>query len=136
MAGHLDKPERKSDSLSAAMKMFIALFVLAFVGGLAPLLASDPFGQPGHGRIAIVIVGAVERPGLYHLDQETAVENLSALVGGLRVCRTCHRGPSVLYVTPRGQPGQKRRYSLSQPELFCGVRLKDGDVVTFATAHF
>ena len=118
------------------MRALILFIALVSVGCHTQPVARAPFGQPGSGKIVIAIAGDVEQPGQYYVDGGAAVESLPALAGGLRVCSTCHMSPSVVYLTPRGHPEQKQRYSLSRTEQLRDIHLKDGDMLSYATRHF
>jgi len=118
------------------MRTLILFVALVSYGCQTQPLVRAPFGEPGAGKIVIAIAGGVERPGRYYVDEGAAVESLPALAGGFRVCPTCHMSPSVIYLSPRGHPEQKQRYSLSRTEQLREIRLKDGDMLSYATAHF
>jgi len=116
--------------------ILLVLIVSSFGCRHTQPVASASFGQPGPGKIVVFITGDIDRPGRYYVDDGTALEGIPHLAGGLHVCSTCGMSPSSVSVNPQGQPEEKQRYSLSRTNQLQSVRLRDGDVVSYATMHF
>jgi hypothetical protein len=136
----------KHDSRAAALSKTFLACQIGFVAGIVlmicgcrntqPRASVTQYGQSGPGKIAILIVGGVEKPGRYYVDQGATLESVSGLFGGFRACETCGFTPSRVIVSHEGNAEETRGYSLSRTNEWRPVTLRDGDRVSHATIHF
>lgn len=102
-------------------------------------VAAHSYGEPGPGKIAVIIRGDVKCPGKYYLDEGTSLESALSFFGGWGNRGDGGAVPSKAIVT-RMKEGAVEKNPYRFWKMTKGEReaviLKDGDTLSFPTIIF
>lgn len=97
------------------------------------------YGDPGPGKITVIVGGYVRHPGRYHLDSGVTLAAIPNLVGGWSKCPTCGNTPHWVWIkraTDNNQTAVRYTLTESHETEIRAVTLSEGDRLDYGVAHW